>query len=149
MKSALYKMLINLYPPYWGTGIRVARISPDYREILVQMKLRFYNRNYVGTHFGGSLYAMIDPFYMLMLLQVLGSDYIVWDKSAIIEFKRPGRGAVSAHFFLTDQMISDVHANTREGAKYLPEYSVDITDTDGGLVARGYKRLYIRKKDGG
>ena len=98
MKAALFKTMINLYPPYLGAGIHIARISNDYRDLLVTMKLRFYNRNYVGTHFGGSLYAMIDPFYMLMLMQMLGPEYIVWDKSATIEFKKPGRGTVSAHF---------------------------------------------------
>lgn len=76
MKAALFKTMINLYPPYLGAGIRIARISNDYRDLLVRMKLRFYNRNYVETHFGGSLYAMIDPFYMLMLMQVLGGTIL-------------------------------------------------------------------------
>jgi len=146
MKAGLFKALINWYPPYLGAGIRLARISDDYRDLLVQMKLRFYNRNYVGTHFGGSLYAMIDPFYMLMLMQVLGREYIVWDKAATIQFKKPGRGTVSAHFLLTDRVIADIRTQTADGDKYLPEFSVDITDGDGELVARGFKTLYIRRK---
>jgi hypothetical protein len=146
MKAALFKTLINLYPPYLGAGIRIARISNDYRDLLVQMKLRFYNRNYVGTHFGGSLYAMIDPFYMLMLMQVLGRDYIVWDKAATIEFKKPGRGTVSAHFLLADRKIADIRTQTASGDKYLPDFSVDIIDCHGELVARGIKTLYIRRK---
>jgi len=146
MKSIFFKMLINLYPPYIGAGIRLARIRPDYRDLLVQMKLRFYNRNYVGTHFGGSLYAMIDPFYMLMLMHVLGREYIVWDKTATIDFKKPGRGTVSARFFLTDGMLSDIRTQTANGDKYLPEFNIDITDSDGELVARGIKTLYIRRK---
>jgi hypothetical protein len=73
MTPRLFKMLLNCYPPYLGAGIRVRHVSHDFRDLWVQMKLRFYNRNYVGTHFGGSLYAMIDPFYMLMLMQVLGA----------------------------------------------------------------------------
>jgi acyl-coenzyme A thioesterase PaaI-like protein len=146
MKAAIFKTLINLYPPYLGAGIRIARISNDYRDLLVRMKLRFYNRNYVGTHFGGSLYAMIDPFYMLMLMQGLGRDYIVWDKAATIEFKKPGRGSVSAHFLLTDRTIADIRTQTANGEKYLPEFSVDIIDGNGELVARGIKTLYIRRK---
>jgi hypothetical protein len=86
MNSWLFKRLINLYPPYWGTGIRVTRLAGDYSHLRVEMPLRFYNRNYVGTHFGGSLYAMVDPFYMLMLIQILGPDYLVWDRSAGIDF---------------------------------------------------------------
>lgn len=147
MKSGLFKTLINWYPPYIGAGIRVIRISQNYRDLLVQMKLRFYNRNYVRTHFGGSLYAMIDPFYMLMLMQVLGKDYIVWDKAATIEFKKPGRGTVSAHFLLTDPMLADIRTHTANGDKYLPEFTIDITDSDGDLVARGIKTIYIRRKD--
>jgi acyl-coenzyme A thioesterase PaaI-like protein len=146
MRAGLFKALINWYPPYLGAGIRLARISDDYRDLLVQMKLRFYNRNYVGTHFGGSLYAMIDPFYMLMLIQVLGPEYIVWDKAAAIEFKKPGRGTVSACFLLSDRVIADIRSQTADGNKYLPEFSVDITDEDGELVARGFKTLYIRRK---
>jgi len=146
MRAGLFKALINWYPPYLGAGIRLARISDDYRDLLVQMKLRFYNRNYVGTHFGGSLYAMIDPFYMLMLMQVLGREYIVWDKAAAIEFNKPGRGTVSARFLLSDRVIADIRSQTADGDKYLPEFSVDITDDNGELVARGFKTLYIRRK---
>jgi len=146
MRAGLFKALINWYPPYIGAGIRLARISDDYRDLLVQMKLRCYNRNYVGTHFGGSLYAMIDPFYMLMLMQVLGSEYMVWDKAATIEFKKPGRGTVSARFLLTDRVIAEIRTQTAEGGKYLPEFRVDITDSNGDLVARGFKTLYIRRK---
>lgn len=148
MKAGLFKVLINWYPPYLGAGIRLAHISPDYRDLLVQMKLRFYNRNYVGTHFGGSLYAMIDPFYMVMLLQVLGREYIVWDKTATIQFRKPGRGTVSARFHLTDQVLIDIRTQTANGDKYLHEFSVDIIDSDGELVARGIKTLYIRRKQG-
>jgi acyl-coenzyme A thioesterase PaaI-like protein len=147
MTPRLFKMLLNCYPPYLGAGIRVRHVSHDFRDLRVQMTLRFYNRNYVGTHFGGSLYAMIDPFYMLMLMQVLGRGYIVWDKTATIEFRKPGRGKVSARFHLTDQMITDIHTHTAHGDKYLPEFRVDITDNDGDLVAQGFKTLYIRRKN--
>lgn len=146
MKPFFFKALINCYPPYLGAGIRVTRVSCDYRELTVRMKLRFYNRNYVGTHFGGSLYAMIDPFYMLMLMQVLGREFIVWDKEATIEFKKPGRGTVRAHFRLTDSLIAEIRAQTAEGAKYLPQFTIDIADQDNELVARGFKTLYIRQK---
>ena len=108
MNPKIIKLIINLYPPYLGTGITVKRISPDYREMCVQMKLRWYNRNYVKTHFGGSLYAMTDPFFMLMLLHILGKDYVVWDKAAHIDFIKPGSGTVTADFLIEEEQIQDI-----------------------------------------
>ena len=142
----LFKLLMNLYPPYWATGIVISEVAPDFRRIVVRMKMRWYNRNYVNTHFGGSLYAMVDPFYMLMLIQLLGRDYIVWDKAAGIEFVRPGRGTVTAVFDIDRRRIADILENTADGRKYLPELGVDITDEAGETVARATKTLYIRRK---
>ena len=99
------RWVLNLWPPYLGAGVRVTRLRSDWKEVDVEMKLRFWNSNYVGTHFGGSLYSMVDPFYMLMLIENLGRDYIVWDKSASVRFKKPGKGKVSASFRLSDEQI--------------------------------------------
>jgi hypothetical protein len=147
MKPMLFKLLLNLYPPYWGTGIVVKKISRNYKEIIVEMNLRWYNRNYVHTHFGGSLYSMTDPFFMLMLLQILGKDYIVWDKAAHIEFIKPGRGRLTARFIIEEEEIRNVLKNTADGQKYLPEFSVDIKDEADETVAKVTKILYVRKKD--
>ena len=138
--------LINLYPPYWATGIVVKHISADYRRVRVQMALRWYNRNYVKTHFGGSLYAMTDPFFMLMMIHILGKDFVVWDKAAHIDFIKPGRGTVTADFQIEDAQIQDVMNKTSSGEKYLPEFAVDIKDESGETVATVVKTLYIRKK---
>lgn len=146
MKPMLFKLLLNLYPPYWGTGIVVKKISRNYKEIIVQMNLRWYNRNYVNTHFGGSLYSMTDPFFMLMLLQILGKDYIVWDKAAHIEFIKPGRGRLTARFIIEEEEIGNILKNTAGGQKYLPEFSVDIKDEADETVASVTKILYVRKK---
>lgn len=110
------------------------------------MKMRFYNRNYVNTHFGGSLYAMTDPFYMLMLIQILGKEYVVWDQASTIDFIRPGRGTVTARFVITQELISDILKNTNEGQKYIPELTVNIIDEKGRTVASVLKTLYIRKR---
>ncbi len=110
------------------------------------MGLHWFNRNYVGTHFGGSLYSMVDPFYMLMVMNVLGPEYIVWDKAASIDFIKPGTGRVHAHFQLTDQQIADIRANTANGDKYQPCWPVTIINGDGETVARVDKTLYIRRK---
>lgn len=146
MRPLVFKHLLNLYPPYWATGIRVTDVSADYRKLRVEMKLRWYNRNYVGTHFGGSLYAMTDPFFMLMLIQVLGRKFIVWDRAAHIDFIRPGRGRLQAEFRISDEDLAAIAAHTARGEKYMPEFTVDVRDPDGETVCRVVKTLYIRRK---
>jgi len=146
MNPKYLRLLINVYPPYWGTGITVKSISADYREVCVQMKMRWYNRNYVKTHFGGSLYAMTDPFFMLMLIHILGKEFVVWDKSAHIEFIKRSQGTVTARFVIKEEQIQNIIDNTSEGQKYLPEFSVDIENEAGERVARVLKTLYIKKK---
>jgi len=140
------RLLINLWPPFLGAGIRVRAISADWRDVTVAMKLRLGNRNYVGVHFGGSLYAMTDPFFMLMLIQSLGRDYIVWDKTGSIDYLKPGRGTVSARFTLDDALLASIREQTADGDKYLPQLQVDVVDEQGEVVARVHKTLYIRKK---
>jgi len=146
MNPNYLKLLINLYPPYWGTGISVRSISSDYREISVQMKMRWYNRNYVKTHFGGSLYAMTDPFFMVMLINILGKEFVVWDKAAHIDFIKPSQGTVTARFLINEEQIENIINNTSGGHKYFPEFSVDIENEAGEKVARVVKTLYIKKK---
>lgn len=145
-KARFLRWALNFYPPYLGAGVRVRHISADLRLIRVKMVLRWYNRNYVGTQFGGSLYSMVDPFFVLMLLENLGPDYIVWDKAANIEFVSPGRGVVYADFSISEQLLDEIRMRTAEGSKYLPRMHVEVRDGDGTLVARVQKTLYIRLK---
>ena len=137
---------MNLWPPFLGAGIKVNHIGVDFREVVVSMKLRWYNRNYVGTHFGGSLAAMTDPFYMLMLIHILGNEYTVWDKTSTIDFIAPGRGTVTARFRLKDEQITEIKENTAKGDAYFPEFSVDIVNESGEVIATVKKILYVRKK---
>lgn len=146
MKSTTFKRLINLWPPFLLTGIHANQVSPDYRSAEVALTLRWYNRNYVGTHFGGSLFAMTDPWYMLMLMQILGKDYYVWDQSASIDFIAPGRGVVKARFVIEDAMLDEIRTRTANGEKFLPQFVVDIVDQREQLVARVSKTIYVRKK---
>ncbi len=146
MNNHFFKFLLNMYPPYWATGIVIKKVSPDFREVMVQMKKRFYNRNYVNAHFGGSLYAMVDPFYMLMLIQILGEKYIVWDKSATIDFVKPGKGVVTARFVIADELVNEIVEKTESGAKYLPVIPVHVVDEMGDVVCRVEKTIYVRKK---
>ncbi len=137
---------INMWPPFLGAGIKVVRMDEDMRAVDVEMKLTKLNRNYVGTHYGGSLYSMADPFYMLMLLANLGREYIVWDKAATIRFKKPGKGTVRAEFRLSEQQIEDVREKLKHQPKVEPTFLVEIKDAHGTVVAEVEKLLYIRKK---
>ena len=145
-KAWLLKLLLNIWPPFRFSGIKVSNLSADFRSAQVRLKLNVFNRNAVGVHFGGSLFAMTDPFYMLMLLACLGDDYIVWDKSADIDFIKPGRGIVTADFLITDALIADILAHTAHGEKYLPELPVYVKNAQGEVVAKLNRKLYIRKK---
>src|SRR5208282_5320706 len=132
---------INLWPPFLGMGIRVKHVAPDMKAVDVEMKLRFWNANYVGTQFGGSLFAMTDAFYMLMLMANLGRDYIVWDKGASIRFRKPGNGTVRAEFRLTDAQIDEIREKLKTLPKYEPTFWVEVKDKAGVVIAEGEKLL--------
>ena len=145
-QAAKLKRIMNWYGPYLGAGVKLEHIAEDWREVRVAMHMKWYNRNAVGTHFGGSLYAMIDPHYMLMLMKLLGRDYLVWDKAAHIDFIKPGKGTVRSTMRITDEELQDIREQTRDGEKYLPEFIAEIYDEQGVLVARSVKTLYIKRK---
>jgi hypothetical protein len=145
-KARLLRWLLNCYPPYLGAGIRVWQLNADFRQARVKMGLSWYNRNYVRTQFGGSLYSMTDPFYMLLIMESLGRDYIVWDKAAHIDFIAPGKGTVYADFSIDETLLDEIRQRTAGGDKYLPELQVEVRDAQGTLVARVHKTLYIRLK---
>jgi uncharacterized protein DUF4442 len=138
--------LLRVWPPFLGAGIHVTHVADDFRSIDVELRLRFWNRNYVGTHFGGSLYSMCDPFFMVMLIENLGPDYIVWDKAATIRFKKPGKGTVKANFRLTKENVEEVRAQADALGKVEPQFQVVVTDAEGNVVAEVDKLLYVRKK---
>jgi len=140
------RVLLNFWPPFLGAGIRVKRLRPDWKEVDVEMKLRRWNSNYVGTHYGGSLYSMTDPFFMVMLIENLGREYIVWDKSASIRFKKPGKGTVTASFRLTEEEIEEIRRALETQEKIERTFAVDVKDDAGNVIARVEKLLHIRKK---
>ena len=131
MKASLFRRGINLWPPFLFAGIHVTAISADYRYVRVELRQRPWNVNYVRTHFGGSLFAMTDPFWMLCLLQNMGSRYFVWDKAGTIEFLKPGRGVVWTEFRLDDATLDEVKAATANGDKYLHWFENDVLDANG------------------
>ncbi len=144
-KTTLFK-LMKYWPPYLGAGVSVDYISPELDQIDVSMKMRFWNKNYVKTHFGGSLYSMTDPFYMLMLMERLGRDYIVWDKAATINFKKPGKGKVYAKFHLSEEQVNQIKFDVAEKKKVYPVFEVEVKDERGDVVCTVTKTLYVKLK---
>ncbi len=146
MRASRLRRLMNVWPPFLFAGIRVERIAEDFREVEVALHRRWYNRNYVGTHFGGSLFAMTDPFWMIMVMENLGRDYVVWDSAAEIEFVRPGRGSVRCRFQLDSDTLRHLREATDGGETARPWFAMTVLDDKNETVARVRKQLYIRRK---
>jgi hypothetical protein len=138
------RRFINFYPPLFGTGIR-AHIINEYTTH-VEMRLTALNRNLMGVHFGGSLYAMCDPWFAIILMDALGTDYTVWDKSASIQFVKPGNGTVSAEFYIPREQIDRIRLEAERGLKIEPTFTVDVMDELDQIVAHLEKILYVRKR---
>jgi acyl-coenzyme A thioesterase PaaI-like protein len=139
---------MNLWPPFLGAGIRVKHIAHDWREVRVELRLGLTNRNFVGAHFGGSLFAMTDPFYMLMLIHLLGKDYFVSHASGAIEYVAPARGTVHATFRIDDATLESIRAHTAKGEKHYPELAVNVLDRSSHVVARARHTLYVQRRRG-
>jgi acyl-coenzyme A thioesterase PaaI-like protein len=148
MKPSVLRHVLNLWPPFLFSGIHVTEITDDWRRVRVELRMRPWNRNYVKTHFGGSLFAMTDPFRMIPVLRCLGPDYFVWDKAGEIEFAKPGRGTVHAVFELDDAVLDELRAAAAGGEKVLRWFEADVIDEQGDVVARTRKQLYVRRKPG-
>jgi len=148
MSPTLLRWILNLWPPFAASGIHVTRLSQDWRHARVELRMRPWNRNYVRTHYGGSLFSMTDPFWMLLTLQALGRDYIVWDQAGSIEFLKPGRGTVVAEFDLDEEVLRTMRSATAGGERYLHWFQTDILDRQGDVVARVRKQVYVRRKRG-
>jgi acyl-coenzyme A thioesterase PaaI-like protein len=143
----IFRLVVNFWPPLLGAGIKITKVTPDYRHIEVELRLRWYNKNYVGTHFGGSIFAMTDPFMMLMLIKNLGNDYIIWDKAASIDFKKPGRSTIKATFTFSEDEINQIKTAADQNGKYVFDRPVDVIDNEGNIIASVIRTLYVRRKD--
>ncbi len=146
MSPRKLRLLFNFWPPFLFAGIRIEAITDDWRYARARLKLRWYNRNYVGAAFGGSLFALTDPFWMILLMESLGRDYVVWDKAAEIDFIAPGRGDVIAEFRVEDSVLAELRAASADGSKVLRWFSTEVRSLEGELVARVRKQIYLRRK---
>lgn len=144
-ESRLLRWKFNLFPAYRGSGARVTYIAGDFREIRIRLPLSWRSRNAVGTIFGGSMYAAVDPMYMIMLMHVLGRDYVVWDKAATIRFRKPGRTTLFATFTIADAELDAIRSATATGEAIDRTYNVDLADADGVVHATVEKVIYVRR----
>lgn len=145
-ESRLARWKFNLFPAYRGTGGRVVYVAHDFREIRVKIPLSWRTRNYLGTIYGGSMYGAIDPIYMLMLIKVLGRDYVVWDKAAKIRFRKPGKTTLYGDFRLDDDEIDEIRRLAQDAASVDRVYELELKDQNGVVHAVIEKTLYISKK---
>ena len=146
MKPTTLRHIFNAWPPFLLSGIHVTEMARDWSFARVELRMRPWNRNYVGTHFGGSLFAMADPFWMILVMETLGRDYIVWDKAAEIEFVKAVREPVTVEFQVDPAAIAELRAATADGAWVLRWFETEIRTASGETVARVRKQLHVRLK---
>lgn len=144
--TKLMRLFFYVHPAYHGTGGRIKYIASDWSEVRLVIPLNWWTRNYVGTIFGGSMYGAVDPIFMIMLIQRLGRDYIVWDKAAMIQFKKPGKYKLYAHFLVPDEEISYIQDELKTKRSVDRVYIVDLKDAEDIVYATVEKTIYIRKK---
>lgn len=145
-KPANLRRIMNLWPPFFFSGVRLAELHNDYRYARVELKSRPWTRNINNTQFGGSMFAMTDPIYPLLLMGALGKEYAVWDKQADINFITPGRGKLIAEFWLSDETLTQIRQRTDEGDKYFPQFVIHVKDTSNTVVCEINRTIYVRKK---
>lgn len=146
-KTKFFRYGINLYPMFFGTGGKVMFIAGDWKRVVVRLSLNMWTRNYVGAIFGGSQFSATDPMYMVMLINILGNDYVVWDKSASIQFKKPGKGKLKAEFIYTEEEVEHIKRVTASEGKYEFIKSVSWLDQSGAVVSTIDKSVYVATKE--
>ena len=144
--SRLTRWRLNWFPAYRATGARITYISADRSEVRIRLPLNRRTRNYVGTIFGGSMYAAVDPVYMVMLIEVLGPEYVVWDKAATIRFLRPGRQELYASFRLTPDDVAAIRSEVDATGRTERQFTVELQDAAGDVHAVAEKVVSIRRR---
>ena len=144
--TRLMRWRFNWFPAYRATGARVTYIAADWLEVHVRLRLTWRTRNYVGTLFGGSIYGAIDPIYMMMLIRLLGPDYVVWDKAAAVRFRRPGRSTLTARLVLDPALVEGIRAELRTVEKTERVLPVTLVSADGTVHATVDKTLHISRR---
>lgn len=146
LTPAMLRDRLNAWPPFTGQQISVTEVADDWSRARVRMELTEENGNYYGTAFGGTMFSMVDPFFVILAAQQLGDEYMVWDKAAEIDFVAPGRTSVTAEVQMPAELVDELRAEAADGAKVLRWFDVDIVDEHGTVVARARRQLYVRRK---
>ncbi|WP_224270086.1 PaaI family thioesterase [Haloprofundus salinisoli] len=147
LRTRLTRLGFNLHPTYRSTGGRVRYIAADWSRVQVELPLTWRTKNVYGTMFGGSMYAAVDPVYVIMLNRRLGDGFTVWDRAAEIEFKRPGDRTLYADFRLPDGEIETIGEALDPGESTDREYELRLFDADGDVYAEVSKTLYVRRDE--
>ncbi|MDX1836262.1 DUF4442 domain-containing protein [Legionella taurinensis] len=140
------RWILNAWPPFWGAGIKVEELRDDFSYVRVSLAFRWYNKNYMRVQYGGSLFSMTDPFFVLMLIKRLGKGYVAWDKQSEINYVRPGKGRVYAEFTLSEQQVTEIREAALREEKVYPTFEVAIVDEQKQVVATVKKTLYVRQQ---
>jgi len=138
--------LLNIWPPYLFAGISVSKINENFNRFEVKLRMHWWNKNLFGTHFGGSLFAMCDPFFVFILVKNLGSDFIIWDKAASIKFRKPGKGTVKAVFEVPMERIEEIKQEMAHLKKKDYIFTTEVKDKEGNIIAELEKTIYVRRK---
>ena len=147
LRTRFARWSFNWFPAYRGTGGEITYIAADWSEVRLRLPLNRRTRNYVGTIFGGSMYGAMDPIYMVMLIQLLGPTYVVWDKSATIRFWRPGRETLYATFRIPPEELAALRAEVDRTGKLEREFAVDLVSASGEVHASCQKLLSVRRRE--
>ena len=146
-RSRNMRWAFNFWPCIWCTGSRVEFIAGDFKELHVSIKLNIRTRNRVGTVYGGSIYSSVDPYFMLLFMEILGRDYVVWDKGASMKFVRPIVDKVKCRFLINDELVAEVKQKIAENGEYTFDLPLKYEDDNGTVYATFTKQVYAAGKD--
>jgi hypothetical protein len=146
-KSTLFKHGFNLSPMYRRSTARITDVSEDLLNIRIKLPISYKNKNYVSSIFGGSLFSAVDPIPMVQLINLIGDDFVVWDKSAEIFFKRPAKEDVYAQFTYTPEELADIQQKVAEQQEIDIIKTTQLTNKDGSVVfCEVHKTIYVANK---
>ena len=144
--ATIYKYGFNWSPMYRRTTARLTEVSDDLHYVKIRLKLNYKNRNYAGSMFGGSMLSATDPIYMIQLIQILGDDYIVWDKAVTAKYKRPGKSTIYGEFVFTKEEIEALKNQLKTEQQVDIIKTMQLVNTKAEVIAEFSKTLYIAQK---
>ncbi|MEA2102821.1 MAG: DUF4442 domain-containing protein [Thermodesulfobacteriota bacterium] len=147
LKTYILRHIFNFFPAFRRTGGRIVYFSSDWDEIQMKLPLNWKTRNYVGTMYGGSMYAAIDGIYMVMLINLLGKRYIVWDKRAEIKYLKPGKGTLETRLRIDKKELSEIKRLLKEQRSIERIYTIEWKDRAGDVCSVIHKHIYIKNKN--